>query len=167
TFRLDKAQAIVPMDTRIKEFRELNATVHTLLEHSVSTYNSQKQFIENAAHELQTPLAISLNRLELLAENETLGTHVKDIEQVIRTLERLTRLNKSLLLLSRIENKQYGDAVTVSINELTLQLLDEWTDIATMKQVSIQLQESGSLTVQMNQELAIILISNLLKNAIY
>ncbi|NQX41168.1 Signal transduction histidine kinase [Pedobacter steynii] len=166
-FRLDKDQGIETGRTEVKEFKELNAAVESLVAQSVGTYGSQKQFIENAAHELQTPLAISLNRLELLAENEDLSDqHLEAIGQVIGTLQRLTRLNKSLLLLSKIENKQYGEVALLSITTLTKTLISEYEDFAALKSVQVHLKEEGPLEVAMNKDLAAILISNLLKNAI-
>lgn len=166
-FRLDKDEGIETGRTEVKEFKELNVAVKSLIAQSVSTYGSQKQFIENAAHELQTPLAISLNRLELLAENEDLSDqHLEAIGQVIGTLQRLTRLNKSLLLLSKIENKQYGEVALLSINKLTKTLISEYEDFAALKSVQVHLKEEGLLEVAMNKDLAAILISNLLKNAI-
>lgn len=166
-FRLDQDQGIETGNTEVKEFKELNVAVKSLVAQSVGTYGSQKQFIENAAHELQTPLAISLNRLELLAENEDLSDqHLEAIGQVIGTLQRLTRLNKSLLLLSKIENKQYGDVALLSINTLMKTLISEYEDFAQLKSVQVDLKEEGLLEVAMNKDLAAILISNLLKNAI-
>lgn len=166
-FRLDKDKEIETGRTEVKEFQELNVAVQSLVAQSVGTYGSQKQFIENAAHELQTPLAISLNRLELLAENEDLSDqHLEAIGQVIGTLQRLTRLNKSLLLLSKIENKQYGEVSLLSINTLTKTLISEYEDFAALKSVQVHLKEEGPLEAAMNKDLAAILISNLLKNAI-
>ncbi|AOM79134.1 sensor histidine kinase [Pedobacter steynii] len=166
-FRLDKDQGIETTKTGVKEFKELNEAVSGLVEQSVNTYGSQKQFIENAAHELQTPLAISLNRLELLAENEGLTDHhLESIGQVIGTLQRLTRLNKSLLLLSKIENKQYGEITRLSINAIVKNLISEYEDFAEMKSVRIHLEEEGAAELAMNKDLAAVLISNLLKNAI-
>jgi len=167
TFRLDRDQSIETTTTRVKEFKELNETVDRLVTQTVNTYHSQKQFIENAAHELQTPLAISLNKLELLAENEDLSDkHLEAIGQVIETLHRLSRLNKSLLLISKIENNQYGEMTKVSINEIVKTLISEYEDFAGIRKVHIHVQENAGLDAFMNKDLAAILLSNLLKNAI-
>src|SRR5690606_7370316 len=167
SFRLDRDKEILITKSSITEFKELNKSVNQLIEQSVKTYGSQKQFIENAAHELQTPLAISLNRLELLAENEDLTEkHLESIGQVIQTLQRLTRLNKSLLLISKIENHQYGEMETISINAMVKALVNELEDFSEMKKVQLHVDEKTTLSVLMNKDLAAILISNLLKNAI-
>lgn len=166
-FRLDKDQGIETAATNVQEFKELNTAVRSLVDQSVRTYGSQKQFIEHAAHELQTPLAISLNRLELLAEMDGLSDeHLQSIGQVIGTLQRLTRLNKSLLLLSKIENRQYGDLTEVSLNEVLHSLIPEFQELASTKEIKIELLEESVLLVVMNRDLAAIMLSNLLKNAI-
>ncbi|MCE6988652.1 HAMP domain-containing sensor histidine kinase [Dyadobacter sp. CY323] len=166
-FRLGKHQTFNAEDTNVKEFKVLNETVTSLVLHALETYNSQKQFIENASHELQTPIAISINRLELLAEkNELTEANLETIGQVIQTLERLTRLNRSLLLLSKIENGQFSDTETVSVNAVVSQLKEEFADFAEYKGVVISMEEKSGLNVVMQKDLAMMLISNLMKNAI-
>ena len=72
---------------------------------SYKAYEEQKQFIENASHELQTPLAIVRGKVELLAESDSLTEQqMKELDEIYSTLGRAVKLNKSLLLLSRIEN---------------------------------------------------------------
>ncbi|MCF2444101.1 HAMP domain-containing histidine kinase [Dyadobacter sp. CY345] len=166
-FKLGKDPIIAPAETQVKEFKELNEAVHLLLNRTLETYQGQKQFIENASHELQTPLAISINKLELLSEREDLTeNNLVAIGQVIQTLERLKRLNKSLLLLSKIENKQFQDREQVNINATFKNLIDEFSDFADYKNVRISIQENGQLSANMNKDLAGIFITNFLKNAI-
>ncbi|GGC08830.1 sensor histidine kinase [Dyadobacter sediminis] len=166
-FQLGKGEPVKTADTDVKEFRELNSAVTSLVLHTLETYNSQKQFIENASHELQTPVAISINKLEMLAEKNDLGeAGLEAVGQVIQTLERLTRLNKSLLLLSKIENRQFPETENVSVNDLAAQLTNEFADFAEYKDITIKLYENSRLSVSMQKDLAAILLSNLLKNAI-
>ena len=166
-FKLGKDAMITPAETQVKEFKELNEAVSLLLDRTLETYQGQKQFIENASHELQTPLAISINKLELLSEREDLTeNNLVAIGQVIQTLERLKRLNKSLLLLSKIENKQFQDNEQIDINAIFKNLIEEFSDFAEYKNVQISFQENGQLYTFMNKNLAEIFITNFLKNAI-
>ena len=166
-FRLDQDSQIETIKTEINEFKELNLAVNTLVAQSVSAYSSQKQFIENAAHELQTPLATSLNRLELMAEDHTLSqSTIESIDKVITTLHRLARLNRSLLMISKIENKQYGAVMEQDLNALVKTLINEYEDFAEARQVKLLFTEQGTFRAVMNKDLAEVLISNLLKNAI-
>ncbi len=167
SYRLDKGNSPSTVQTSVKEFKLLNETITALLDRNLETYNSQKQFIENASHELQTPLAISINKLELLAEKSGVSEEqVKTIGNVIESLERLTRLNKSLLLISKIENKQFAAEEEVSLNDITKKIMNDFMDLAEFKEVDLVYSEEGNLVKRMNKDLAEILISNLLKNAI-
>ncbi|GEO07472.1 two-component sensor histidine kinase [Adhaeribacter aerolatus] len=166
-FRLEDSSQFIPVPTTISEFQLLNNTVEKLLQKNISTYNSQKNFIENAAHELQTPLAISLNKLELLAESENLkDEQLTQIGAVIQNLERLTRLNKSLLLLSKIENKQFGPEAEVNLNELIGKIVADFSDQVTFRDLTVRVAEKEICWQKLNPDLAEILFINLVKNAI-
>ncbi|MCC8360409.1 sensor histidine kinase [Salinimicrobium sediminilitoris] len=109
-FSIERNNRIEFEYTKIEEFQLLNERIDRLLKKSVESYKSQKEFIENASHELQTPLAISINKLELMAENTDLPPQqMEELGAVLQSLERLTRLNRSLILLSRIENRQFAE----------------------------------------------------------
>lgn len=166
-FRLEAPQLIGDIDTRIDEFRMLNETVQKLLKGNIAAYNSQKHFIENAAHELQTPLAICLNKLELFVERHPLSEEqLGQLAAVMNSLQRASRLNQSLLLLSRIENQQFEEAVAVDMNALARQVLADFSEQAAYKEVSVSLKEEGPCTVTMHPDLAGVLLTNLVKNAV-
>ena len=166
-FRLEKDHKINTVSSNIEEFNLLNTRIEQMLEKSVSSYNSQKQFIENAAHELQTPLAISINKLELLVENEGLNDQqIELVASVLNNLEGLTRMNNSLLLLSKIENQQFPDEQEVVFNDLIEELKQDYEDLAAHKSIEISIESTSVLKHTMNRGLAKILLSNLLKNAI-
>jgi signal transduction histidine kinase len=167
TFKLEDATPMPPQKTSIEEFQVLSQTVDKLLQKNVATYQSQKSFIENAAHELQTPLAISLNKLELLAETPPWQENqLQQIGAVIENLERLTRLNKSLLLLSKIENQQFVQEEAVALPEVVKKAAEDFEDQLAYKSIMLQTQLTPGVTVHMNPDLAAILVMNLLKNAI-
>lgn len=166
-FSIENAREIKYEKTNIDEFRLLNERVDRLLKKSMESYKSQKEFIENASHELQTPLAISINKLELMAENSNFNAgQMEEVGAVLNSLERLTRLNKSLLLLSRIENRQFAEGEKFSWNGLVKQIVSEFEDYAVHQQVKLELTEEGVFDYPGNKDLAGILISNLLRNAI-
>ena len=166
-FRLDKPEPVTPIKTKVDEFNMLNETVQKFVQRNIDTYTSQKHFIENASHELQTPLAISINKLESLAEDEQLKPgQLKLVASALDHLERLTRLNKSLLLLSRIENKQFAEASAVNIPELTKKITADFSDQLTFSGLKLTITEKNSCIQKMNSDLATILLINLVKNAI-
>ncbi len=168
SYRLDKDETHKNIATKTKEFIQLQDASNALICHSKEAYTSQKQFTENASHELQTPIAIIINKLELLLESKDLKeTEAQTIAQVINIADRLKRLNNSLLLLAKIENKQFLEQQSVSINEIAKELLSNYQELADFKNIEINVIESDNLYVHMNASLADMLISNLIKNSIF
>lgn len=166
-FRLGTGNSFEAPPSPVEEFKILGNELESMLKRNEEIYSSQKQFIENASHELQTPLAISLNRLELYAENNDLPeSQMEEIGKISDTLNRLVRLNKSLLMLSKIENRQYADVENINFNEVIIQLTEDFTDLAEYKDITFSIDETASLNFTMNRGLAITLVSNLIKNAI-
>ncbi|MEJ6978981.1 HAMP domain-containing sensor histidine kinase [Pedobacter sp. P351] len=166
-FKLNDAKPLKLSKTRIDEFNIMQDTVQRFLSNNIDSYNNQKQFIENASHELQTPLAIALNKLELLAENPALNEDQAELlGSALNNLERLKRLNQSLLLLSKIENDQFDGSIEISVNALVKKLLEDFSDQVDFYNLKLVLTESGDCKWIMNPDLADILLSNLIKNAI-
>ena len=153
-------------DVRIREFRMLNRAAIEMHERVEQTYQEQKQFIENASHELQTPLAIIRGKLELLTEQENLNEEgMKTVDNMYGCVTRAVNLNKSLLLLSRIQNEQYTETTLVDMNAYTKEIMMFLPDLYEEKQLHYTLNEQGECHVEMNKDLAQVLLNNLIKNA--
>lgn len=167
-FRLGKSDDKPSMDTNIVEFKDLQLAVTTLIRHNEEIYEQQKQFIGNASHELQTPLAIMINKLEMMVETEGLQSEQANaIAEVLNTAERLVRLNKSLLLLTKIENRQFLNNEDLSLNTLVTNIVEELEDMATFKNITIQVQQQLELNLSLDSSLANIMVSNLIRNALF
>jgi signal transduction histidine kinase len=167
TYRLDRDDHPLDIPTRTKEFRELQKASHVLIAHSRESYNSQKQFTENASHELQTPLAVITNKLELLLESDDLKEgDAQRIADILRNVGQLAKFNKSLLLLAKIENRQFVAPEQISINGLAKQILVDFQDFTEFRNIQVAMEETGNLSVEMDSVLAGLLLSNLFKNAI-
>ncbi|KDN55611.1 sensor histidine kinase [Flavobacterium seoulense] len=168
SYHLGATQKLPEVKSDTKEFQDLQKAVNTLLQHSNLAFEQQKEFIGNASHELQTPLAIAISKLELLLEKSNLEQEqLEKIAEVFQIIERLVLLNKSLLLLSKIDNKQFFDNQNVQINPIVLQMVNELEDISSFKEIKISIIEKETLNVNIDATLANIIISNLLKNAIF
>lgn len=167
-FRLGKSSSFPKISSRTREFHDLNSVVSDLLKHSTEVFEHQKQFIGNASHELQTPLAMMQSKLELFIEKGNLQeSQFEDLAEVLNTLDRMIRLNRTLLLLTKIENAQDLENKQISINQVIKGVLDDLEDLASFKNVQMNLTEKGDLSVEMDASLASIIFSNLLKNAVF
>lgn len=167
-FNIDKHNKLPAMKTNTREFVQLKNAADTLIRHALDSYNSQKRFTENAAHELQTPLAIVIHKLELLLEKGTLDQADADsVAQTLQIITHLIQLNKSLLLLSRIENKQFVENKDVLVNALIHEIVADLAEFAQFKAVEVAVKESKQLSIKMDPVLARVLFSNLIRNAIF
>lgn len=165
-YRLGQTHKPLYNPTHTSEFQKLNDTVIRFAQHSEEVFQQQKQFIGNASHEIQTPLAVCRNRLEMLMEDETLTEQqLGEIIKTYETLEYVSKLNKSLLLLSKIDNHQYSETSKVCLNDVLHSLIPDFEEVYAFKEVSLSLEENARLCADMNEVLATVLMTNLLKNA--
>lgn len=157
----------MPQDFSIKEFEELDIEINEMIERNERAFHHQKQFIENASHELQTPLAIAINKIDLAIQNDELDKkNLNFLNEVKNDLRRMSGLNKSLLMLSKIDNNQFAKTVNVNFNELISELLNEYQDFIEYKKIEVNVVEKEVFEAYFNRDLADILLSNLLKNAV-
>ncbi len=165
-YKIGQKNAPLDNPTDVKEFARLNATVERTMQRSEQVYEQQRQFIGNASHELQTPLAVCINRLEMLMEDESLSP--QQMEAMLKILSSLTgmqKLNRTMLLLSKIENGQFPASDKVSFNALVDSRLNDYTSIYSHKQIHISKTADGDFVCKINEQLANVLVNNLLKNA--
>lgn len=166
-FRLDSSRMIDLPPTRIKEYVQLNKSVKELLERNITVFTEQKQFIENSAHELQTPLATVIAKMEMLLEkHQDNREYAEEMAGLLGILNRMKRLNTNLLLLSKIKNRQFAKTAAVNLRDVLDAVFLDFEDIAAYRQITVEKKGSDSPVVQMDEDLAHILFTNLVKNAI-
>lgn len=154
------------IETDITEFRKLNEAVAGYARHSEELYGQQKQFIGNASHEVQTPIAVCLGRVEMMMEDENLQENqINELSKLHGTLEYVSKLNRSLLLLSKIDNNQFQEEEEIDFSTLLKESTEVFDEIYSYKGIKTSLDLSGKFTARMNATLAGILVNNLLKNA--
>ena len=152
--------------TKIEEFKRLNETVTRVTQKLKNDYRALKDFTENASHEIQTPISIILLNLEELLQQDLPEQTFKMVLTTINAVKRLSTLNKSLLLLTKIENNQYSTGIDLNFNELIDEKLEEFSPLLKSKNISLNFQANEIFTVKLNPELASILLNNLISNAI-
>ncbi len=166
-FEIDKTSnpKLAPND--IEEFNRLNIALNKLIERNTLIYKSQKEFIENAAHELQTPIAIFKGKLEtLLQQPDVTEKQFEILDNLNDTTTRLNRLNKNLLLLSKIESKQYDITENVVLDEVIINQMDFFKEQSISKNIHINTSLETNLVVKVNPFFTEILIKNLFLNAV-
>lgn len=165
-YRLGAKNSLLQNPTNTTEFQKLNEAVAQFTSHNEEIFEQQKLFIGNASHEMQTPLAVCMNRLEMLMEDDTLTENqLKEIVGTYQTLEYASKLNRSLLLLSKIDNSQFVEEKEIDMNVLIKKYIEDYQDVYSYKNIAVKVEETGTFAVRMNDVLAGILVTNLLKNA--
>lgn len=156
----------VPNNTSITEFRRLNAAAQQAVDRSEELLEQQKQFIGNASHELQTPLAVLGGRMEYMLDHAGLDEQTMgEVIQMQRTLGHIVRLNKTLLLLAKIDNGQFPENTDVDISAMIREQKELYDDIYEERDIRCDMHLTGSFLVRMNESLASVLVSNLIRNA--
>jgi signal transduction histidine kinase len=167
SFDLTKNEKVEFESTDIQEFEELNKALEKLIKRNLLVYNQQKVFIENMSHELQTPLTILKSKIETLLQSKDLTESQFDIINSAQlSLNKMSKLNKNLLLLAKLENQQFVVNDTIVVNEAINDSIGALQDFVDIKNSQIEMNENANLKTIGNPFLFEILFNNLLVNAI-
>lgn len=165
-FRVEKG--IVPElpKTNVSEFEELNATLRSLMTNSIKSYQVQKEFTENASHELQTPLAIALGIIDNLLQDSQLTEHqAQSLQSIAIQLRYMSRLDRNLLTLSRLENSQFSTGDVIWLNREVERMLPGMEAMAGETRLDVSLLDTDR-QLRCNQTLFDSVLGNLVVNAI-
>ena len=148
-------------------FNELNEYLVELIDRVRTNYQANKQFTQNASHELQTPLAVIKGHVEILLQSSRLGEkEIESLAAVLQNTNRLSKLNSTLILLSKIENQRFSDTQFIDIQKVVEEVLHNFKDLIQIQNIEIRNKNIGTFQVEMSETLAEILIANLIQNGI-
>ena len=166
-FNLSGKEEVHLQQSSITEFTELNNAVTIMINRMSQDYDEVKTFTENASHEIQTPLAIIKSKLELLSQSENLKEEqMNTIQSISSAAERLSKLNQSLILLTKIDNRQFQESEKIDISFTINNQLNNYEELIATKLILLKKNIEKHVMLTMNEALAEVLISNLLTNAI-
>lgn len=165
-YELDKNESFQAEKTNIIEFDDLNKTISYLTDRNRKVFLQQKEFIENASHELQTPIAIFQSKLDILMQNPSLSeSEATTIMELEASAQRMARLNKNLLLLSKIDNEQFNGKEEIELSDLINDLLANLKLLVGKEDISIA-TAIVPFQIVANKTLIEVLLTNLFHNAI-
>jgi signal transduction histidine kinase len=152
-------------NSAITEFNFLNSTISQFIRDADREYFLLKEFTENASHELQTPLAIVRSTLDVMMQDEKLSeSQSNSLQAAYSAIQKMSRLNQSLLLLNKIENKQFSNINSFDLKTLVQEKMSDWQELWQGRNLNIS-SSLESAAVSMNEQLAEMMISNLFSNA--
>lgn len=158
--------ASIPTSTT--DFRYLDDTITNMMKKINDAFLIEKEFIANVSHELLTPISILQSRLEnMLADHELSEESALKIIESQKTLNRLNKIIKTLLLISKIENDQYLKNHTVTVKSLVADVIMEIEERLTEKKIELSVAIENDFTIEnCNKPLLFILLFNIINNAI-
>lgn len=156
----------VPNETNIKEFRRLNEAADSAVKRSEAMVESQKQFIANASHELQTPLAVIGNRVEHIIDHTSPNEEqLEELVKIQQSLRHSVRLNRTLLQLMRIDSGEVAESEDVDIVTLIKECTENCSEVYEAKAIECDMHLPERFELRMNETLARTTVINLVKNA--
>lgn len=165
-FKLQSREPIPEEKTGVEEFDELNHFVYEMTRKAVSDYQNLKEFAENASHELQTPLSIAGGKLDLLIESDLDEEQFRYVESAHRSISKLSRLSKSLALLTKIENHEFQNQEQVNVSDLIGESLVAFEELINLNDLKVKKDIRENVLLSMHPVLTDLLWTNLLQNAI-
>jgi signal transduction histidine kinase len=166
SFSLTGNKNISLLKSDIEEFDRLNRVLEKLTEKLKNDYISLKEFTENSAHEIQTPITIALLNLDEVLQSNLDPDSFKKVAATVSAIKRLSSLNQSLTLLTKIENRQFIPEDLININDLLSGCLLEFAPLFETKNIKVDLKAEDNFTLKINKQLAGIMITNLLSNTV-
>ena len=167
TFRIKEEKPLNFDTTDINEFKTLQNNLSQLTQKVRHDYLNLKTFTENASHELQTPLAVIQANLEQLLQAQNLSQNqLEQIVGLLDTLGRLSKMNQTLLLLTKIENQQFLAKESLDFSAVLTEKLGLWEALIRHKYIVLNTTISPKIAIKINPYLADVLLNNLLSNAL-
>ncbi len=150
----------------ISEFEALNQVITTLMNQVEKDFQNLKEFNENISHEMQTPLAIVRNKMVLLLESQSLSEkELQWVQAAYQEVNKLSKIGKSLTLISRIENQEFTRLDSVDVRAAIDNIISNMEEIVQFKKLEMT-AKLDPVKVKCDPILANILFTNLIKNAI-
>lgn len=166
SFSVKDTRTIQLQSSDIREFNALKTVMEELTARTRQEYISLHEFTENASHEIQTPLAIIRTKLDRLSQMDIDAQMAQQIELARHAAERLSRINKNLLLLTKIENNLFESFANTDLSLLAKEQTAQMEELFAMRDITLLTNIAGSVPVEANTYLAEVLLSNLLSNAL-
>ncbi|HEY4788312.1 MAG TPA: histidine kinase dimerization/phospho-acceptor domain-containing protein, partial [Bacteroidales bacterium] len=147
-FKISNRNEIVFEKSNVYEFTQLNEVLTEMMQKIRTDFTNLKAFTENASHEMQTPLAVMKSKLEMTLQDKTLSSErYHQVRTAYEAASRLSKLNEALLLLSKIENKQFVEEFETNLCNLIMERLDFIEELIALKKVTVSVDLTTQVTV--------------------
>lgn len=167
TYKVGQGAKVQKVYTVTEEFIKMQDLFHQMLEQIEKDYRNLKEYTEDMAHEMQTPIAIMRSKMESLMSDETLlQKHGPQIKTIYQQLNHLSRLGNTLNLLTRIENGEFQNKKTIRTKDIIEEHLKFIQELAELKHLQFVTDLSEGNVFTIDPYLFELILKNLLRNAI-
>lgn len=159
---------LTPIKTTTQDFKYLDSSLSNLMNQINVAFEKEREFTANASHELMTPISILQTKIEnMMVEHDVTENLQKRLTEMMRTVDRLKKIVNALLLISRIENKQFAKSDSVKINKIIHEVMEELEHRLEEKDLKFTLDLTHNISLKkLNHDLLFQLFYNLINNAI-
>ena len=158
-FKLDTASTF--------EIKKMNTVIQKMADSLKKDFESQREYVENVSHELQTPLAIINSKLDELIQSDNLSQiQLEQLAVILESTNRLSKINHALIFLTKIDNRLFSNESKFCLNTLVKKQLEMFNDVINEKEINLKTNFTQNLNIYMNIQLAETMISNLIRNSI-
>lgn len=169
SFSITVGEKLVLKPSNINEFKKLNSAIMFLADKAQKEYLVLKEFTEELNHEIQTPISVVKSKLELLIQSPSIDDDSFVIlDSALKSLSKLEKINRSILLLNKLENADLYENSQINLKEEIIKILENFEDFKQFKNINLTYSEKtkNKPVFLINSSLFNILISNLISNAI-
>ncbi len=167
SYKLSKDQELGLSNSSIYEFEELNTVLNKMARKMQKDYKNLKEFTQNASHEMQTPVALINARVEELIQSQNLTEkQIYLVQEINNSSNRISKLTQGLLLLSKIENRQFQEIKDIDFDVLIEKKIEELEELFLHRRLKVEYIKKGNFVFPINPDLADVLLNNLVGNAI-
>ncbi len=153
--------------TKVEELQELDRGLHGMMTRMHHDYGALKELMEYSSHELQTPLAVIAMKVEQLSQLcENNEEQLKYLLEIRNTLHRLSHMNRSVLLISRISSDHFYRQKEINLEQVVGNMLSEHEEFLETMQIAVEWEDRAPFEAKIHPVLSEMLIGNLLSNAI-
>ena len=166
-FNIHEKSKFKVIQTSTKEFVILEASFKALIQTVQKDFENLRLFTENASHEMQTPLTVIQNSIELLIQKEGYDdAQVSLIKNIATNANLLNKIHSELLLISKLEANYYEYNTEINYADTLRNIISRLSGMSEIKRITIHTDQIETCIQQSNLFVANLLFNNLVMNAL-
>lgn len=166
-YKVGKESNVQNIATSTAEFSKMQQLFHNMVERTEGEYTTLKEYTENMAHEIQTPLMVIRNKADNLISDETvMNTQSSSVKIIYDEVNHLSKLGNALNLLTKVEHGEFNNKTVLHTKEMIIKHVDSVTELAALKGLKFELNLSNEHSINIDPILFEIILKNLIKNGL-